>query len=450
MGLKFKKLEDQPQQRAPVGSPAGQNVQARKAPAPGYMGQVGTPMGAPAGTVYQPNIKKAPQPPPLPMPSAGLKRAVNYYADYAGCGWWRMIMPETLINIEQKGVINGLTSMVLDPRFYQGIDCVRLQRQATPIQLQFVKFLKEGAKIHDFKLIYEIDDIIFKDDIPDFNRCKVAFEDEKIFTSSVEMMQLCDEISVTCQYMKDYYIDKTGNKNITVMPNYPAKMWMDGHYNPDKILSNYRENKARPRVAYIGSGTHIDVSNKTGQKDDFYHVGQQIIKTRHEFKWVFVGAFPLSCKKYIDNGDMEFVPWVPLKDLATAYTKTNCQAVYAPLVDCAFNRAKSNIKYLEAATCGIPGVFQDMATYDMAPLRFTDGVSLVKQLRRLLNNESTYIKYSTDARAYADTMWLDDHLDEYQELYFTKIGDPERKALLKNNPDQKTNITHENKLLADK
>jgi hypothetical protein len=44
---------------------------------------------------------------------------------------------------------------------------------------------------------------------------------------------------------------------------------------------------------------------------------------------------------------------------------------------------------------------------------------------------------SKESRAYAETMWLEDHLDEYHELYFTKWGSDERKALLKNNQDQK-------------
>ena len=42
-------------------------------------------------------------------------------------------------------------------------------------------------------------------------------------------MGLCDEITVTCKFMKDYYTEKTGNKNITVIPNYPPKWWI-GNY----------------------------------------------------------------------------------------------------------------------------------------------------------------------------------------------------------------------------
>jgi hypothetical protein len=395
---------------------------------------MGKPMGLPTPIYGAMPVVAQREPPPLEMPGQGLDRAVNYYADYAGCGWWRMIAPEILLNINNKAIITGLTTMVLDPRFYAGIKAVRLQRQATPVQLQFLKFLKQGSDQHKFKIIYEIDDIIVKDDIPDYNRCKVAFESEEIMTSCLEMMRMSDEISVTCQYMKDYYIHKTGNKNITVIPNYPAKMWMDGHYDQKKIQKDFQSSKKKPRVAYIGSGTHIDVMNKTNQKDDFAHVVDDIISSRKDIQWVFIGCFPLACKPFIDRGEMEFVQWFPLLELWKAYTTTNINAVIAPLQNNVFNNAKSNIKYLEAACCGIPGIFQDMVTYKDAPMRFTKGHELIDQIKALTKDEATYMKYSKKARAYADTMWLDDHLDEFAELYYTRIGDAKRTKLLKLNP----------------
>lgn len=398
---------------------------------------IGRPIGLPAQQYGAMPIIAVNAPPPLEMPGQGLSRAINYYADYAGCGWWRMIAPELLMNINNKAVVCGLTTMVLDPRFYSGIKAVRLQRQATPVQLQFLKFLKQGSAQHNFKIIYEIDDVIVKHDIPDYNRCKVAFESDEIMNSCIEMMQMSDEISVTCQYMKDYYIGKTGNKKVTVIPNYPAKMWLDGHYDPKKIIKDYQNNKKKPRIAYVGSGTHIDVMNKTNQKDDFAHVVDDIISSRKDIQWVFVGAFPLACKPFIDRGEMEFVQWFPLLDLWKAYTTTDIQAVIAPLQNNVFNNAKSNIKYLEAATAGIPGCFQRMVTYKDAPLLFDTGPELIDQIKFLTKNEDTYMKYSKKAREYSDTMWLDDHLDEFCELYYTNIGDSKRIALLKNNPDQK-------------
>jgi glycosyltransferase involved in cell wall biosynthesis len=396
---------------------------------------LGMPMGVPQATVVG-QKRVGGGPPPMAMPGANLSRAVNYYADYGGCGFWRMIWPELLLNGYQKGIINGLTTMVLDKRFYQGLRSVRLQRQATPMQLQFMNFLKEGASQLNFKIIYEIDDIIFKDDIPDFNRCKVAFEDESVLQSAMSIMKLSDEISVTCEYMKNYYADKTGNTNITVIPNYAPKMWADGFYDKNEISKRYDQTKKRPRIGYCGSGTHIDVTNRTGQIDDFTHVVQQIIKTRKDFKWVMMGCYPLPLKPFVDSGEIEFAPWAPILQYPNAMHDLRLNATVAPLLDCSFNRAKSNIKFLESAYQGIPGAYQDIVTYKDAPIRFKTGDEMIDQLKHLLKDKSRYMETSKKTRKYADGMWLDDHLDEYQELYFTNYGDPSRKALLNLNPDQ--------------
>lgn len=377
------------------------------------------------------------QQPPLQMPGANLSRAVNYYADYGGCGFWRMIWPELLLNGNNRAVISGLTTMVLDPRFYNGLKSVRLQRQATPMQLQFVNFLKEGSTQMKFKIIYEIDDIIFKDDIPDFNRCKVAFENEEILRSALSIMQLSDEISVTCEYMKDYYRSKTGNNNITVVPNYAPKLWADGYYDKKHISENYNKNIKRPRIGYCGSGTHVDVTNRTNQMDDFTHIVNHIIKTRNEFKWVMMGCYPLPLKPFVDNGTIEHIQWASILEYPKAMYDLNLNATIAPLMDCHFNRAKSNIKFLEAAYQGLPGAYQDIVTYKDAPIRFKTGDEMIDQLKTMLKDESYYMSISKKSRAYADSMWLDNHLLEYEELYFTTYGDAKRKALLINNPEQK-------------
>ena len=376
------------------------------------------------------------QPPALAMPGSDLKRALNYYADYGGCGFWRMIWPENLLNAYQKAIINGLTTMVLDPRFYKGYSAVRLQRQASPMQLKFVEFLKHHQKEFGFKIIYEVDDIIFKDDIPDFNRCKVAFDNDDVLKSSKEMMAMADEISVTCQYMKDYYKHHTSNQNITVIPNYVPRFWHAGLYDRNDIIQKYDKNKKRPRVGYAGSGTHIDVTNKTGQNDDFAHIVEYIISTRKKFKWVFMGCYPLRCKPFIDNGEMEFHNWKILYDYPKGLYDLKVNAFIAPLQPNTFNRAKSNIKYQEAGNLGIPCVCQNLETYACAPdeLRFDTGSELIDKLNGLFKDVDTYMKHSDIAYKYSQTMHLNDHLDEYHELYFTPYGSSERKALLLNNP----------------
>jgi hypothetical protein len=241
--------------------------------------------------------------------------------------------------------------------------------------------------------------------------------------------------------MKEYYIDKTGNKNITVIPNYAPKFWLDRFYNENVILKNFEKNEKRPRVLYSGSGTHVDVLNKTGMKDDFHHVVDEIIKARKKFKFVWKGCYPLAVKPFIDNGEMEYMDWSTLPNYPQGIVDTNTNITFAPLIDNTFNKSKSNIKMIESGALGLPGVYQDMCTYEMSPNKFRSGKDLINMLEHLTSDCDIYMKESRKARAYAETMWLEDHIDLYEGLYLTAWGSKERNEkypeLIKLNPDQK-------------
>jgi hypothetical protein len=400
----------------------------------------GTPMGSPVHSHVAFIPVSFPTAPPVEMPEAKLPRALNYYADYGGCGYWRMIWPEYLLNGYQKACISGLTCMVLDPRFYQNLKSIRLQRQATPAQRDFIKELRKIANSFNFRMIYEVDDIVFKNDIPDYNRCKDPFCDQAIEDSILDIMRTVDEITVTCDFMKEYYKEKTGHQKVTVIPNYAPKFWLDKYYDEKRIERLYEKNKKRPRILYSGSGTHIDTLNKTGLNDDFKHVVDAIIKARKKFKFVWKGCFPLLLKPYIDNGEMEFIQWSTLFEYPKGLYDTECNAVFASLQDNIFNKSKSNIKMVESGALGMPGAFQNLCTYKDAEYKFTTGDELINQLETITSDYDTYMDLSRKSRKFAEGLWLEDHINEYEALYFTDWGSKERKnmapLIAKNNPEQ--------------
>jgi O-antigen biosynthesis protein len=397
----------------------------------GVQGSVpGTVIGLTPIGQSQPSAPSRPK--ELPRPTElDLPRALNYYADFSGCGFWRMIWPEHVLDAHQKAVVHGSTCMVLDERFYQNIKSVRVQRQATEHQLKFVQFLRKISEKHGFRLIYEIDDIVFHEDIPDYNKFKAAFVDPKIRYCAQEIMNTCDEITVTNQFMKDYYIEKTGNQNITVIPNYPPKFWLGNFYDEDRIAKIYTKRKKKPRILYAGCGAHFDVDNNVNQRDDFHHVVDTIIKTRKKFQWVFLGAYPLKLTQYIKNGDIEFHPWSRLYEYGQKIHSLRINAMVAPLENNTFNKAKSDLKYVEACAFGVPAVCQDLCTYEQAPYKFNTGDEMIDQLDDILSDKMEYMKICRKSRMYAETRWLenDNNIDKYLELYTTSYQSPDRKLL---------------------
>ena len=368
---------------------------------------------------------------PIKPPEASIPRGINFYADFSGCGYWRMIWPEQILNAYQKVIVHGSTTMIGDKNFYRDVGAVRIQRQATPQQLKFVEFLKSIQNESGFRLVYEIDDVIFSEDIPDYNKFKPAFTDPTIRQCSQQIMAMCDEITVTCDYMKEYYKKKTGNEKITVIPNFMPKFWMGHYYNEKMISRGFDKNRKRPRILYPGSGAHFDVDNRAGQKDDFHHVLEAVYKTRDKFQWVFLGGFPLPFSKLVQKGVMEYHPWKPLYDYPQAFADLNANIVIAPLIDSAFNNSKSDLKYIEACAYGLPSICQDIHTYKNAPYRFTTGDELISQIESLVQSKSTYMKASRAARKVAEGRWLEnaDNIGMYKELYTLPYADPDRNLL---------------------
>lgn len=395
----------------------------------------GAPLGIPFGAPTQTYLHKSETTGSLPapeVPGTGLKRAINYLADYGGCGYYRCMAPNLLLNLYQKSVIIESTAMILDPRFYQTVEAVKLQRQATPQQLQFVKVLKQISQQKPLKLIYEVDDVVFAEDIPLYNRNRDAFTAPEIQNSIKEILSMMDEITVTCDYFKDYIIEKSGNKNVSVIPNYLMKWWFDRYYNLADLIKKYDKNKKKPVVAIFASGTHVDVANRVNQQDDFASVVQHIIKTRTEFQWHFYGSYPLGLKPFIDKGEIKFFPWVQLPDFPQAMANSGAQVTFAALQDNNFNRCKSNIKLIEAGALGIPCVCPDMVTYKDAFLKYKSGDEFIDCLKSTLKNQSTYAEQCKKARAHAEKFWLDDekNLMKYHEAYFTPFGSKNRKFLV--------------------
>ena len=342
-----------------------------------------------------------------------------------------MIWPEHLLNAHQKLVVHGSTVMCFDPNYYRGVKAVRIQRQATESQLKFVQFLKEVSQKVGFRIIYEIDDLVFSEDIPEYNKFKPAFTDPSIRRTAQAIMELCDEITVTCDFMKDYYLGKTKNQNITVIPNYPPKWWMGNFYNEKRISENYDAFEDKPRILYAGSGAHFDVDNRVGQKDDFHHVIDAIVKTKDKYKWVFLGAFPLPLQNYIRNGDFEFHPWSQLYSYPEKIYNLRVNMMVAPLQDNTFNKAKSDLKYIEACSYGLPVACQDLVTYKDASIKFKTGEEMIGCIEDTLEKKGKYMNSCAKFRKVAESRWLEneDNINKYVELYSHPYGDSKRVLL---------------------
>lgn len=386
----------------------------------------------------------------LPVPGEGLPRVIHYCADQSGCAFWRLLWPSEELLAHNKAVVMTLYQMVTIGQFYGGIDAVRLQRQCTEPQLEFIKFLrtvsddmkKKTGK--GFRIIWEVDDLVLPyEDLPQYNVCVGAFSDKKIELTVKEVMKYVDEMTVPTEHMRQHYKKHLNFDKISVIPNYAPKNWIDRGYDRERVLENYRKHSNKPRVLYAGSGTHFDVANKVGQQDDFSGVVDAIIKdivVDKKYEWVFLGALPLKLKQFVGNG-IEFHNWCPITEYPEKIKQLNINCSIAPLQDNVFSRSKANIKLTEAGAQGIPCIAQNIACYnhDGWDYLFNNSEELFSKLAEVVQSEESYAIASDAAKKYSDKYILHDHLDELVLLYTTEYGDHKRREnpfFLNNNLEQ--------------
>jgi len=372
---------------------------------------------------------------PLLPKEATLPRYINYLADYSGCGHWRILWPENVINGEGIGMSQSTTAMVTNPAWYTGVKAVKLQRQASTAQKEFVKFLKQIQLEFGFKIIYEVDDVVFRECIPDYNKFKFAFDNDEIRQNCIDIINMVDEVTVTCDFMKRLYQEKTGQEKISVIPNFIPYGWMGYQFNEHNVRKAYNKNKKKPRILYTGSGAHYDVDNKTGGNDDLTQVRDYIRKTVDEFQWIFVGAFPPTLVDLVQQRKVEFYPWQSLLKYPNFIAGINAQLMVAPLQVNDFNKAKSDIKFIEACILGIPCLCQDMETYYTAPnsLRFSTVDEFDHKIRNILNfkNRNNYFSNIKKLRAIGEARILErePNIGSHLEALNTPWGSDERNFL---------------------
>lgn len=333
-----------------------------------------------------------------------------------GLAFWRLLWPAYQLSVRREITYSTLRHFPLDALPYVEADTVVIQRCGGKMQAEYLKKVASLRAKANFRLVYDIDDVIFYKDVPDYHVSKKRDDySEESYTR--ELMQLCDEMTVSTPYLKEYYEKELSHNHVTVVPNKIPFFWAGNCYSEQLIRRNYRKHKAKPRIIYAGSGSHTDMTGDA--KDDFSAVLKVIEATRKEFQWVFVGTCPLAFKKYVENREMDLWNWVPLGELPKLISNLEGNMMIAPLVDNVFNRAKSDIKYLEACAHGLPIACQDITPYKDAPIRFNSGDEMIAKIRAVLGNEEAYFEASRRAKAYVDQNWLEveKNIMPYREVY---------------------------------
>ena len=275
----------------------------------------------------------------------------------------------------------GMT-FINDVKYYQHYSLCIFQRAATDRHLELIKHFKHNIRnVSKTPIIYEVDDMLFN--IPLWNYASTYYNSRQ--ETILNIIRMVDGMSVSTPYLRKIYLPY--NDNIVVTPNHlPKYMWGD-------IVRKHETtpNTKKPRILYAGSENHF-VNKKSheyqkGIVKEGGDFGKELInfirKTTNVYQWVFSGACPLELEDLITEGKIEKHPWKNIIDYPRHVKSLDIDIWTAPLMKCAFNDGKSNIKALEATACGCPCVFSNAEPYKDFKLTCDTDNEIISNIEKL-------------------------------------------------------------------
>lgn len=255
----------------------------------------------------------------------------------------------------------GLT---VDKIFYHQLDSSHAKFYNTfifyrcPWMENYDEFFQE-AKKRNKALIYTVDDLVidtkYTDDLPTVKN--MSKSDKKLYDEGVirygKVMEKCDYAIATTGQIAEEFSKFDNFKEVFINRNaasqemifYAEKAQREILRDGEKIIIGY----------FSGTSTH---------NEDFQMIAPALTQIMDENSDVFVKLAgridaPQEFKGYEDR--IIFTPYVDWRELPRELAK--CDIILAPLVDSIFNRAKSEIKWMEAALVGVPVVASDMGSF---------------------------------------------------------------------------------------
>ncbi len=279
---------------------------------------------------------------------------ISYMSDSTGCGHIRNIFPMSYLNaiFGKTGKFNLVLSpiMLFQHDILLRTRSIFFQRTMAPQQIPAIKQYKQLQARYGFKMVWDIDDFIWKGDdvgeaIPQYNFGHKNIKDETR-KASIEIANMMDICCVSTPFLKEYMETHGCTSEIRVVPN-AVNQFFWGPIKKQKAIKKF----TKPKVIYTGSPTHY--SNEEKLKGDWDNAWLEwVLKSVRENKIDFtvMGGLPWFFESIKDK--IKVVNWVnsftyhlPIKDLQPDFG-------IAPLVPNYFNYSKSDIKHIEYCAIG--------------------------------------------------------------------------------------------------
>lgn len=267
--------------------------------------------------------------------------------------WWDKALTETHpweVDIDDGRYKHRILSELND--HVQKADVVVAQMTHTRSALDLLWAMRDAYKV---PIVSEIDDNILS--TPGYNPANSVYQPGSHFRAlAVEQFKLSDAMIVSTPYLQEVYADL--NANIHVVPNsLDFRIW-------DNL--KHRANKDCVRIGWAGGASHEDDLRLIEP------VVRRILEKYPEARFCFVHGIPKFLRG-IDRVE-EFHDFTRIDRYPQALASRSFDIGLAPLVDNAFNRAKSNLRWLEYAGLKVPCVASKVGHFAETITHAEDGM----------------------------------------------------------------------------
>ncbi len=326
-----------------------------------------------------------------------LPRVVAYAQDDWASGFYRVKSPLNVLAAENKISVQFMSTKhrhwVPSPH-----ELARLQPDALLLHGFYadkqLKALHQYHKQLNIHTIISLDDLLTQ--IPDYSPMTNKVPDD-VGTRIKLACSLADTLLVSSDVLATQC--KNWHRNIKVIPNRLSKtLWPQ--------VQNAIPTEKKLRIGWAGAGQH---------QADLLWIKPLVEQTHHQFDWVFFGDHPEG----IDLNMIEFHSPVNLLHYPAKLQQLGLNLAIAPLVDNAFNAAKSALKLLEYGALGIPVLASDLPCYQNSPADLLPNQPKLwkDQLEAYDNDRQLLYDNGQTMRAWvSDHHWLEDHTAQWLEL----------------------------------
>lgn len=291
--------------------------------------------------------------------------------------WYRGVGP--IAHLKSNYNINAaMAGKVSWPEMY-GWDVVFMQRPVNAQQLAVARLAKELGK----PLWLDYDDDLMN--VPDYNKAFGFYQSPQVQTVIQQIWSMADVITVTTKDLKKK-LDPFC-KNVVVVRN---------AYDPS-IYQNMKPFEGqKDKVSWRGTDTHIQ---------DIMAYTPAILKAmeKHQ-KWetTFLGYNAYWIGKNM-MGRYEFLIATDVLNFMRVFYGVRSKINIVPLEDNTFNRAKSNIAWLESILCGAVSIVPDWEEWQIPGTgRYSNLEGFYKSLDYYMSNPDKCLAEAKEGRHFAE------------------------------------------------